>query len=234
MHRTAVLPRRAALLLPWLGAALLAACESTPPPDLPPFDFGYLTKLRLTVATIDVDTSWTPASVADATHVEALAPVSPVDALRRMAQQRLIPAGTDGHAVFVIDDASLLRSDDRFEGNMKVHLDLSSADGTKSGYAEAQVSRTRTIVDNSADATRVALYDMVKQMMADMNVEFEFQVRRSLRDYLQGSPEVAPPPPPVQQQDLNAAPGSQPPPAPPQLQPPAQLEPPAPPQPPPQ
>jgi hypothetical protein len=34
-------------------------------------------------------------------------------------------------------------------------------------------------------------------------VEFEFQVRRSLRDWLQEAT-TAPPPPPVEQQDLRA------------------------------
>ena len=189
-RQTQAIPRRAAMLLPWFAAALLAACADTPPPDFQPLDFGYLTKLRLTVAAIEVDDSWTPKPVADGIHVEALAPVQPIDALRKMAQQRPIPAGIDGHAVFVIDDASLLRSGGRFVGNLQVHLDISSGDGTKTGYAEARVSRTRTIVDDSADATRVALYELVKQMMADMNVEFEFQIRRSLRDYLQGGTET--------------------------------------------
>jgi hypothetical protein len=38
-------------------------------------------------------------------------------------------------------------------------------------------------------------------MMEDMNVEFEYQVRRSLRDWLQ-EPTTAPPPPPVERQPL--------------------------------
>ena len=233
-RQTQAIPRRAAMLLPWFAAALLAACADTPPPDFQPLDFGYLTKLRLTVAAIEVDDSWTPKPVADGIHVEALAPVQPIDALRKMAQQRLIPAGIDGHAVFVIDDASLLRSGGRFVGNLQVHLDISSGDGTKTGYAEARVSRTRTIVDDSADATRVALYELVKQMMADMNVEFEFQIRRSLRDYLQGGTETAPPPAPVQQPDLNAAPAGTPPPPAPQDLTPSAAPPAAPPPPPPQ
>ena len=38
-------------------------------------------------------------------------------------------------------------------------------------------------------------------MMVVMNVELEFQVRRSLRDWLQ-DPTAAPPPAPVEQQEL--------------------------------
>ena len=57
-----------------------------------------------------------------------------------------------------------------------------------------------------------ALYDMTRAMMDDMNVEFEFQARRALRDWLQ-SAEAAPAPAPVQQQDLPspARPGPAPP-----------------------
>ena len=208
--------RRLMLALPWLGAALLASCAEAPGPPavFPPLNFDYLTKLRLNVATIDVENAWTPSTVPGGQHVEALAPVSPADALRLMAQQRLIPAGGDGHAVFVIEDASIVQFPDRFDGNMQVHLDVASADGTKAGYAEARVSRTLTIVDRSADSVRAAMYDLVRQLMTDMNVEFEFQVRRSLHDYLQPDAGTAPPPAPVEQQDLNGAPAATPPTAP--------------------
>ena len=200
--------RRALLTLPWLGVALLAACvEATPAStDFRPLNFDYLTKLRLSVAIIDVENAAVPKTIAGGQHVEALAPVQPADALRQMAQERLIPAGGGGRAVFVIDDASIIQTANRFEGNLQVHLDIGTADGTNSGYAEARVSRTRTIVDDSADAARAALYELVRQMMDDMNVEFEFQVRRSLRDYLQSGSETAPPPAPVQQQDLSVPP----------------------------
>ncbi len=198
-------PRR---LLALACAALLAGCAEQPPPptDFAPLTYDYLTKLRLAVATIDIANAWTANPVAGGQHVESLSPVQPVDALRRMAQDRLIPAGTGGHAAFVIEDASLVQTPAGYEGSMQVHIDLTGADGAKAGSAEATVRRTRTIVDTSPAATRAALYELTKQMMADMNVEFEFQVRSSLRGYLQTGTDIAPPPPPVQSQDLNPAP----------------------------
>ena len=45
-----------------------------------------------------------------------------------------------------------------------------------------------------------AWYDLTKQMLDDMNVELEFQIRRSLKDYLQTTG-TAPTPAPVQKQD---------------------------------
>ncbi len=206
MHAPAVLPRRA--MLPLLAAALLAACAETPPAaTYRPLTFEYLTKLRLDVATVDVDNGWTPGPVAEGgAHVEGQAPEAPVDALRRMAQDRLLSGGSSGHATFVIDDASLSRINDRFQADFAVHLDISSGDGTRTGYAEARISRTRTISDYTPEGTRRELYDLEKAAMDDMNVEFEYQVRRSLKDWLQPTSPAAPPPPPVEQQDLGTPP----------------------------
>ena len=206
MHCPAALPRRAALSL--LAASLVAACtEPLPPVTYKPLSFAYLTKLRLDVAAIDIDTGWTPGVGGSAgVHVETEAPEPPVEALRRMAQDRLLPGGSGGHATFVIDDAALTRASDRYEADFAVHLDISSADGTRTGYAEARVSRTRMISDYSPEGTRRELYDLVKAAMDDMNVEFEYQVRRSLKDWVQSTTPQAPEPPPVEQQDLSAPP----------------------------
>ena len=50
------------------------------------------------------------------------------------------------------------------------------------------------------------LYDFTTQMLNDMNVEFEFQVKRTLKEWLQATPGTAPPPPAVQSEDLAAPP----------------------------
>ena len=50
-----------------------------------------------------------------------------------------------------------------------------------------------------AGMTRAQLYDV----MREMNVEFEFQVRRALRDSLQGTSPTAPEPGPVDAQPLD-------------------------------
>ena len=187
-----------------LSPLLLGGCDDQPPPPVyPPLSFDFLPKLRLSVATIDIDDAFSKLGTAEREHVEEFAPMRPVDALRLMARQRLIPAGSNGHAVFVIEDASLLRVPGGFEGTMHVRLDVSTSDGAKSGFAEARVSRTYTTPDTSDAGTRAGLYQLVKLMMGDMNVELEYQVKHQLRDYLQTGDGTAPPPPPVQTQDLN-------------------------------
>ena len=194
---------------------LLAACyEPSPPhPDFTPLSFDYLSKLKLLVATIDIDNEFAKQDTAETQHVEQLSPTQPQDALTRMAQDRLIPAGNNGHAVFTIIDASIVRVPGGFEGSMHVRLDITTSDGAKSGFTEAKASRTYHPADTSDDATRAALYELTKLMMSDINVELEYQVKQKLRDYLQTGDETAPPPPPVQTQDLNTGtpmPGSDP------------------------
>jgi hypothetical protein len=179
-----------------LAAVLLpAACASPPPPSYPPLSYDYLLPLRLNVASIDVRNDFVPGSAAD---VAMLSPVTPVAALTRMAHDRLFAAGNTGRAVFVIDTASILHTGGALYGALAVHLDILAADASRVGFAEARVARTVAgpRVNNDLDG---ALYDLTTQMMSDMNVEFEYQVRQSLQDWLQAPPG---PPAPVRSAPL--------------------------------
>ena len=51
---------------------------------------------------------------------------------------------------------------------------------------------------------RPVLYDMTKAMMSDMNVEFEYQIRHNLKNYLT---EAVAPDTPVEQAPLEQSPG---------------------------
>src|SRR4051794_39899500 len=97
------LSRRSSLLLPWL----LAACGGGSQRDYPPLRYGHLTPLRLNVAAIQVEQRYVSAGVAP--DVSQLDPMPPVQALRNMAADRLQAFGSSGRAVFVIQEASLIR-----------------------------------------------------------------------------------------------------------------------------
>ena len=191
-----MIARRTVLLLPLFAAA----CASDEVPEnFPTPSYSYLTPLRLNVASIQIDDRTPPVPAGD--RVMTLAPLRPADALKQMAIDRLAPGGTAGRAVFVIDQAWLRRVGDGVEGRMSVHLDIYAGGASRVGFAEAQVARRRVSTDTSENP-RTVLYNFVTQMMSDMNVEFEYQVRRSLKEYLQDTSITAPPPAPVQSQDL--------------------------------
>ena len=184
------LPRRIILLLP---LAVAACAGDAPLPPMPPLRYDFLTPLQLNVATVDVGDAPPPSPV------EAQSPASAGQALRQMAADRLVPAGSLGRAVFVIDQAQVTRLSNQLDGLLAVRLDVLTTEGTRVGFAEARVSRSATTRGN----LRVALYDLTRQMLDDMNIEFEFQVRRSLRAWLQDAT-TAPAPAPVEQQELLA------------------------------
>ena len=184
------LPRRTALLLPWV----VAACGGDAPARaMPPLRYDYLPPLRLNVATVDVGNAPPPSPV------EAQSPAPLGATLRQMALDRLAAGGISGRAVFTIDAAGVDRSSDHLDASMAARLEIFTDDGARAGFAEARVTRSSITGGN----LRETLYDLTRLMMDDMNVELEFQIRRSLRNWLQ-DPTAAPPPAPVEQQELPA------------------------------
>jgi hypothetical protein len=182
--------------LPLLLAFLtLAACAGpSKPRDFAPLTYDYLPQIRLNVASVDVDNRFVPAS---RDEVSDRSPIPPVVALRQMAQDRLKAFGTSGRAVLVIKDALLVRGRDEVVGRMAVELDVYTSDDKRAGFATAEVLQRRSGEMGDLQGT---LYDLTKAMMDRMNVELEFQVRRSLRDWL--LPDVPADKVSVQQQDL--------------------------------
>lgn len=193
------LPLMIALVVP---LAVLTACNHEPSPEYPLLRYSYLTKLRLNAATLEIDDSWVPDDPSD---ISRLSPEPPEDALKQMAHDRIVAASSNGRAVFKIEDASIRREGPWLYGHLAVKLSLSATDGQPTAFAEASVSRNVAVPeDGGGRALRQTLYDMTKAMMDNMNVEFEYQVRHSLRDWLQDtSPGSSAVPNPVEQQPLN-------------------------------
>ena len=190
-----MLTRRRSLLLP----LLLAGCGGGEPErGFPPLHYDYLTPLRLNVAAIQIEQRFVPSGAApDVTQYD---PVPPVRALRTMAEDRLQALGSAGNAVFAIQNASLARRRDTVSGNLSVELAIYPTADTRAAFAQASVSGAFT---GDLDDLPARLYDLTKSMMDRMNVEFEYQVRRSLGAWLltAGAPQA-----PVEQQPLTQTP----------------------------
>lgn len=185
--------RRSVLLL----LLLFTACGG-PPPSYPPLQYAYLPPIRLNVAQVEVRQQFLPSGLPP--DISPDDPVQPVEVLRQTLEERLKAFGPAGRAVAVIEDASLVEQGDTITGSLAVRLNIYTSANTPAGFAAARVSRQHV---GHIGNLRETLYDMTKQMMDAMNVELEYQIRRSLRDWLVG---VGGAPTAVQQQPL-AAPG---------------------------
>ncbi len=189
-----MLTRRASLL-----PLLLAGCGGGGVKrDYPPLRYDYLTPLGLNVATIRIEQRFMPSGAAP--DVSQFDPEPPLRALRAMAEDRLQALGSTGQAVFVIQDASLLRRGDTLSGNLVVELGIYTAPNARAGYAQASVSGRFT---GDLDDLPGRLYDMTKGLMDRMNVEFEYQVRHALGPWLLAAGAARAP---VEQQPLTSTP----------------------------
>jgi hypothetical protein len=195
------LTRRLSLLLPFV----LAACGGEERTDFPALRYTYLPPFRLNVANVEIEQQFVPSGIPP--DVSQLDPAPPVDALRQMAQDRLVAVGTANTAVFAITDASLSKEGDVITGQMTVELSIVGGDGGRLGFARAEVSRQRT---GGTDDLRGTLYDLTKAMMDSMNVEFQYQLQRNLPQWLVRTSAV---PPPVQAEPLPMTPEAPPPPS---------------------
>ena len=194
-----MIARRSVLLLP-LVAAACSDDQAAPRTFLIP-SYGFLSPIRFNVASIEIDDRAPPSTERSLDQVSTF---RLADGLRQIVNDRLVAVGSTGRAVFVIDAASLMRVPGGIEGTLAVHLDVfAGPSGERAGYAEARVARRRTSTDVNEDS-RAVLYDFAVQMLNDMNVEFEFQAKRSLRDWLQAAPTTVPPAGPIQSEPLGA------------------------------
>jgi hypothetical protein len=211
------LTRRAMLSLP----LVFASCgdDESPAPvlrrDFSPLNYSYIPPINLNVQRLEVAGDFVP-STADGEIINT-SPINAADTLYAMASDRLKPVATSGIATFRILTASIIRHRDTLNGVLAIRLDVHNGDDTSSGYAEARVTATHT---GPISDQRAAVYDMLKSMMDNMNVELEYQLRNKLRAWIV---EPASPPPSTQP----AEPPSQVPPQPEPVEPPPELQPPA-------
>jgi hypothetical protein len=167
----------------------LAACSSEPPvqTSFPELQYTYLPQITLKVASVQVRDEYLPGP--NTAQMIANAPEAPAAVLERMARERLIGDGSPGSATFAIKRASLDQVGDNLQGTMTVELSVSTSNGQRVGYADATISRSETAPSNeSPDHMRAALYALTKRMMTDMNVELQYQIQKSLPEWLAYAP----------------------------------------------
>lgn len=192
-----------------MSAALaVAACgrasEPPPPPPSAPPSYSHLTPLRLAVGRIDVVAATDPA----ATRTMPPAPLVPQDLMLTMARDRLSAGGGGAVARFRVQIATLTRepssgggvfttATERLSCTMRCRIEVVREDGSPAGFAEAEVRRVAVRPAGSAAERTRAAEEIVRLAGNDLNVEFEYQLRRNLRALIQAPPqpgEATPPP----------------------------------------
>jgi len=172
--------RRSLLVLPLLPALAGCSSDDEPPVALPPGPMGFkhLTPLPLNVASIEISQA---APVAMAGDIGGRLSPTPAEAVRIMGRDRLFAVGTSGQASFGVTQASLVRGGNSLTCLVGCRLDIIGADNARLGFVEAQSLRAKGGRDAARPGADAAL---LRDAMDDLNVEFEFQLRRALKDWL--------------------------------------------------
>lgn len=197
-------PRRDFLKLAAVGAPALAlgACADAPPlPQFPPLSWTNLSRLVFEAERLEIVTQYqAPLAPPNVEHLFAQRPDA---ALQRWANDRLAVSGRGENFVrFAILDARVTETElprtggvrgtftneqaQRYDGRMEAALEIRQLRGNfRVGDATAAAVRSRSVPENISLNDRESVwYEMVKQMMEDLNAELERQVRTNLPRFL--------------------------------------------------
>ena len=180
------LERRAFLAVPLLASACGGDGTVTPPPrrEFPRLRYGYLPPIPLTVQRIEFADDFVRPSGND-----ELSDGSVAETILAMGRDRLKPMTANGTGRFRILAASISLRRDTLAGVLAVRLDVRNDDESHTGVAEARATATKT---GAIGDRRTAVYDMLKSLMDDLNVELEFQIRSKLRGWIYEPPSQTP------------------------------------------
>ncbi len=188
MNATARLRRPLAAIAVTLLA--LGACQTPAPPQTarPELTYAHRQPIVLDVARIELRENYAP-QVGEG-HVEAQAPLPPLDALRDWTAARLHAGGGTGAARLTIDEASLVREDvptqggvrgllsdevaERYRGTLRVRLDILDDAGNRLAEVTAEARRSREVLENiSVREREEALYEMTAAMIEDLDTKLD-------------------------------------------------------------
>jgi len=186
-----------------LPAAALAACGDAPAlPKLPPLTYASLGRFTFEAERIEVVQEYQPPLAPP--NVEHLFQQRPTDVLRQWANDRLAVTGRGQHYVrFVIVDARVTETElprstgvratftneqaQRYDGRIEAAIEVRQIRGNfRDGFATAAATRSRSVAENITLNERERVwYEMVEQMMQDVNAELDRQVRANMQRFMQ-------------------------------------------------
>ena len=192
--------RRTGLVLAGTGLAslLLASCKSSVSRTVwPDITFAHVQPIPMNVYDVQViEAAGQPAVQPPAHNIRSALPVSPVETMRRWADQRIAPMGGYGTALLTITESRFVEvpldtktgvqgmfttdQSERYEGLLAVRLEIVN-DPNASGFVEARASGTRTVPeDYSINQREQALYDMMADIVRNLDQRLDQQIRSDL------------------------------------------------------
>jgi hypothetical protein len=181
------------LLVALLLTIPLAACETPPPrPSFADIRFTQQPPIRLAVSAVEVKSDFMPSF--QPPHVEHLYPVPPARAMENWARDRLVAAGGDARARFVIEDASVTEAElkkkeegitgaftkepaQRYDAVVQATLEILDARGLAVRTATVKASRSQTVLEGITPNDREkAWYNMTKELMADFDHQMSAEI----------------------------------------------------------
>ncbi len=174
------------ILLFVAGLFALAACTSTMPEDktVPDMSFSNIERLPVKVAYLNVENHFDPSS--DPQDVSSSFPSAPDIALRRYAESKIQPSGTDGTLKFIIEDAHIhhkveqpenkfinwtkLDRRDVYDVSLRIRLFAEYNTGAESDHAVLNLHRTISIPQSfSLDEKEQEKFGFLELLMDDVD-----------------------------------------------------------------
>jgi hypothetical protein len=177
---------------------LLAGCTTPPPaPKYPALTFTHLPPIRIEAASLEIVEGYQPPLTAP--NVEHRMPVAPAAAVRRWAEDRLVPVGAAGRIVVTIEDAAvkevaLQRSGgvrgvvttdqtERYDARLAVRVAVRNRSG--SGEVSAEAARTRTVPEGlSLNEREKVWFEVTETLINDLNGELDAAIQEFLKPFL--------------------------------------------------
>jgi hypothetical protein len=187
--------------LPVIAAFLFSACaQPEPTQNLAQISFTSLPPIRLGVAEIRVIEAYE--APLKSPHVEHNFPVSPAEAVKIWASQRLQAAGTTGVMEITIEDASVIEqhlnktegvrgffTDDqseRYDAKLNVTMRLYTGDtAVANAEGDVKIIRSRSVSEKATINERERLFhDMTLGMITQFNQEAETRLRQYFQAFI--------------------------------------------------
>lgn len=190
------------LLSPMVAILLLTACESAPPrPNFPDIHITGEAPIRLAVGGVDIRNDYKASF--QPPHVEHLFPIPPAHAMENWAHDRLVAAGGNARAVFIIADASVVETElkkkeegitgaftkepaQRYDATVAATLNLIDERGTPVRTVTVKAFRSQTVLEGVTPNEREqAWYDMTKALMNDFDRQMSAEISAHFGGYFQ-------------------------------------------------